>query len=224
MKTLSVLVFALLFVWNGAVFGNEEEVDINVEGAAKKEGFVEPGVLRSTCAYLWDKYYEKEGIEIDVSTRGEQNEVVVFRCPSCNLEEHFVKPFLESEYEGKTGMDRLIECGFLKAVFKGGKGIEEIVVDVPKVKQNPLRGRCAEAWNEYYKSTNGDMMVYTTGEYQETIVFSCGECSFSEEFINVFLNTRYNGKTGLDRLKMCGFIQAVFKGEKAGREIVRDIP
>lgn len=86
---------------------------------------------RVYCAALWSAYYKKEGFEIQVLTRGKYNEVVVFRCPDCSLEKEFVDPFLASENQGKTGMDRIKECGFLVAIFKGGRGIQEIVKQVP---------------------------------------------------------------------------------------------
>lgn len=85
---------------------------------------------RLYCAALWNAYYEKEGFEIDVLTRGMHDEVVVFRCPDCSLEKEFVEPFLVSESQGKTGMERIKECGFLVAIFKGGKGIQEIIKQV----------------------------------------------------------------------------------------------
>jgi hypothetical protein len=85
---------------------------------------------RLYCAALWNAYYEKEGFEMHVLTRGAHNEVVVFRCPDCSLEKEFVDPFLVSEYQGKTGMERLKECGFLVAIFKGGRGIQEIIEQV----------------------------------------------------------------------------------------------
>ena len=80
---------------------------------------------------MWNKYYEKEKAEIRVSTRGKYYETVVFTCPNCSLEEYFVNPFLNTEYQGKTGMDRIKECGFTQVVFRGGRGIQEIVRQVP---------------------------------------------------------------------------------------------
>ena len=88
---------------------------------------VSPNPLRYSCAEIWNSYYEKENINIKVST----SEAVVFLCPTCYNEKHFVKPFLESEYEGMTGMDRIKSCGFKYAVFRGGRGLNEVVVDVP---------------------------------------------------------------------------------------------
>ncbi len=96
-----------------------------------KKPEVKPNPMRGICEYTWNSYYQKERSEIRVSTRGERQETVIFTCPDCNLEDHFVNPFLNTEYQGRTGMDRIKECGFTKVVFKGGRGIEEIVRQVP---------------------------------------------------------------------------------------------
>jgi len=48
------------------------------------------------------------------------------------LEEEYVEPFLNDEYDGVTGLDRIRECGFVIAVFKGAQGIREIVREVPE--------------------------------------------------------------------------------------------
>ncbi len=98
---------------------------------APKEPVVRPNPMRGICEYMWNRYYQKERSEIRVSTRGEHQETVVFTCPDCSLEDHFVNPFLNTKYQGRTGMDRIKECGFTEVVFKGGRGIEEIVRQVP---------------------------------------------------------------------------------------------
>jgi len=92
---------------------------------------IKPNPQRSYCANLWNFYYEKENFEMVVLARGIYDEVVVFKCPDCSLEKEFVDPFLFSEYEGKTGMDRIKECGFLIAIFKGARGIREVIRQVP---------------------------------------------------------------------------------------------
>jgi len=99
-----------------------------------KENFsgIKPNPQRQYCAYLWNVYYEKEGIDMKVLTRGMFDQVVVFKCPECSLEKEVVEPFLHSQYQGKTGMDRIKECGFIAAIFKGGRGIEEIIRQVPQ--------------------------------------------------------------------------------------------
>jgi len=134
-----LLKYLLLFVSVAIVleaghFEATSEEELITETLIETEEIIEPIVgsnaQRLYCADLWNAYYEKEKSGIDVSTRGLQNEVVVFKCSHCSLEENFVEPFLNSEYQGKTGMDRLKECGFVSAIFKGGRGIQEIVKQV----------------------------------------------------------------------------------------------
>ncbi|HWP90894.1 MAG TPA: hypothetical protein VNN20_01685 [Thermodesulfobacteriota bacterium] len=104
-----------------------------VTGNQEQEVFqAKTNALRSACAYLWDRYYQKEKVEIRVSTRGNYDETVIFTCPDCSLEENFVEPFLNSEYRGKTGMDRIKACGYTQVVFKGARGLQEIVRQVPE--------------------------------------------------------------------------------------------
>lgn len=109
---------------------------------------VSPNPLRYSCAEIWNSYYEKEGINIKVSTRGAYSESVVFFCPTCYNEKHFVKPFLESEYNGMTGMDRIKSCGFKYAVFRGGRGLNEVVVDVPDDEMTELPGPGMDPYNK----------------------------------------------------------------------------
>lgn len=116
----------------GTTAKERERIKANVQEIIKeKMPEVQQNPQRLYCAALWNTYYEKEGFEIQVLTRGVHNEVVVFRCPDCSLEKEFVDPFLVSEYQGKTGMERIKECGFLVAIFKGGRGIQEIIKPVP---------------------------------------------------------------------------------------------
>jgi len=93
---------------------------------------VKPHPLRISCAELWNSYYEKEEINIKVSTRGNYDEQIIFLCPTCTDEDHFVKPFIVSEYQGMTGIDRIKSCGYDYAVFRGGRGFNEVIVKVPK--------------------------------------------------------------------------------------------
>ncbi|NIP38787.1 MAG: hypothetical protein GWO07_08595 [Candidatus Dadabacteria bacterium] len=90
-----------------------------------------PHPKRKSCAELWNGYYEREEINIKVSTRGNYDEQIIFFCPTCTDEEHFIKPFTESLYQGHTGMERIKSCGFDYAVFKGGRGFNEVIVEVP---------------------------------------------------------------------------------------------
>jgi hypothetical protein len=116
----------------GTTAKERERIKIEVQEIIKEEmPEIKQNPQRIYCATLWNVYYEKEGFEIEVLTRGMHDEVVVFRCPDCSLEKEFVDPFLASEYQGKTGMDRIKECGFLVAIFKGGRGIQEIIKQVP---------------------------------------------------------------------------------------------
>lgn len=127
----TLMIFVLLVsIWVG--FGEIAKAETNIgtntqtKTGEQKGSEVKPNPLRSVCAYMWDKYYEKEKTVIRVSTRGKYNETVVFTCPICNTMEHFINPFLNTEYQGKTGMDRIKECGFTQVIFKGGRGIQEI--------------------------------------------------------------------------------------------------
>jgi hypothetical protein len=185
---------------------------------------LKPNALRGPCAYLWDRHYRKEKVDIHVSTRGAYDETVVFTCPDCSLEEHFVNPFLNSEYQGKTGMDRLRECGFTEVAFKGGRGLEEIVKSVPRVKANPMRSTCADSWNAYYESERSGMNVSTRGEYQETVVFTCHKCDMGSQFVRSFLNTEHQGRTGMDTIRECGFAEIVFQGEEGKEEVLIQVP
>lgn len=97
------------------------------EEAKKPE--VQPDPKRVVCAYKWNSYYAERGVEIQVTSRGKKNESIVFFCQSCDSQEHFVDPFIMGEYQGKTGLERIKECGFTQAIFRG-RGINEIIVPV----------------------------------------------------------------------------------------------
>lgn len=107
--------------------GDEMVEEEMVEEA--EEPKVQSDPKRAVCAYKWNSYYAEKNMEIQVTARGKKNESIVFFCQSCNSQEHFVDPFLKSEYQGKTGMERIKECGFTKAIFRG-RGINEVVVPV----------------------------------------------------------------------------------------------
>jgi hypothetical protein len=116
----------------GTTAGERERIKREVQELINEEvPEIKSNPQRLYCAKLWNVYYEREGFEMKVLTRGRHNEVVVFRCPECSLEKEYVDPFLLTEYHGKTGMDRIKECGFLVAIFKGGRGIQEIIRQVP---------------------------------------------------------------------------------------------
>lgn len=136
MRSITAFLVFAMFVSIPGGFGKmakaETYTDTNTQTkiGAREESDIKPDPMRSICAYMWDKYYEKEKADIRVSTRGRYHETVVFTCPNCSLEEHFINPFLNTEYQGKTGIDRIRECGFTQAVFRGGRGIEEVVRQV----------------------------------------------------------------------------------------------
>jgi hypothetical protein len=111
--------------------GERTSVSYSEEKAGGESTKPSPNPLRSICAIEWNAYYKSRNMGIEVSTRGTDSETVVFVCTLCSLEDHFIKPFLYTEYDGKRGIDRIRECGFTKVVFKGGRGINEIVIDVP---------------------------------------------------------------------------------------------
>ena len=91
-----------------------------------------PDPMRYICALKWDQYYKSKGIEVDVSTRGRYNEVLVISCPMCSVKEHVVEPFLFTVSDGKTGMEKIKECGFKQVAFRGSLGMRELVYDVPE--------------------------------------------------------------------------------------------
>ncbi|MGQ0793702.1 MAG: hypothetical protein ACT4NX_06370 [Deltaproteobacteria bacterium] len=123
-KLTALALFIALCLISGFGLASAEESSLS---AANASGRLDTHPLRSVCAYIWNAEYKKDKVEIAVSTRGDSGETVVFTCPECSLEEHFVNPFLDNEYRGKTGIERVRECGFAQAVFKGGRGIVELV-------------------------------------------------------------------------------------------------
>ncbi|HEX3034000.1 MAG TPA: hypothetical protein VHT73_02570 [Thermodesulfobacteriota bacterium] len=131
--TVCFLVVSLIFGVGKTMSAAEmgRTTTVQKQAGVQKEPQVKPDPMRSVCALMWNRYYQKENADIKVSTRGKYDEAVVFTCPDCSLEENFVNPFLNSEYQGKSGIARIKECGFKKAVFKGARGIQEIVRTVP---------------------------------------------------------------------------------------------
>lgn len=107
----------------------EEDVSVPDKQTELKQG-TKPDPQRLYCKKYWNSYYGEHNIDIKVSTRGEFDEVVVFNCPQCSLEEHFVDPFLDTVSDGYSGRERIQACGFEKAVFIGAKGIREIEKDI----------------------------------------------------------------------------------------------
>ncbi len=182
-----------------------------------------PEPQRLYCAEQWTKLYEGQKANIKVTARGHYNQIAEFHCPDCSLDEHFVKPFLETEYRGKTGLMRLHECGFTKAVFKGMRGTEAIVVDVPKVFPDPNRLVCINDWSMDYQKNYPTVHISSRGDLNESIVFTCLNCPFQESFIAPFLLTVTDGKTAMERMKECGFTEVVFTNPMGTREVIRKV-
>ena len=101
--------------------------DVMAEEAKVPE--VQSDPKRAVCAYKWNSYYAEKNIEIQVTARGKKNESIVFFCHNCSSQEHFVDLFIKGEYQGKTGLERIKECGFTQAIFRG-RGINEVIVPV----------------------------------------------------------------------------------------------
>ena len=103
-----------------------------------------PNPQREYCIYTWNEYYDNHDIDIVVNSEGRFHEIIVFTCPDCSLEKHYVEPFLNSKSNGKTGADRIRECGFVHAKFQGSKGIQEVerilLTDVESVNPNVPQG------------------------------------------------------------------------------------
>ena len=126
--TLIVLLFSICFTFSES-FANGDSEPEPAETMVKEEVIL-PNPQREYCMLTWNKYYSDHNININVSTRGVHDEIVVFTCPDCSLEKHYVDPFLNTETNGLTGAERVKACGFVKAVFKGAKGLREIERDI----------------------------------------------------------------------------------------------
>jgi hypothetical protein len=217
-----ILVFAILTFETVMLPVSAQDESIDVEEVLEvKEPEIEPDPQRLYCATEWTNLYRRQKTDIRVSTRGQHNEIAVFDCPDCSLEENFVKPFLESEYRGKTGMMRLYECGFKTAVFEGFRGTQDIVVEVAQVFPNPDRVRCAVEWNRQYKRDNSVVDVFTRGELDEIIVFSCYYCTSQKSFIAPFLLQTYQDKTAMQRMLRCGFTEVLFTNPEGTKEVTK---
>ena len=141
MKTSFKFLILLLFAFcslNTNAFADADDSPGEIQEADIEFPTLGPNPQRQYCMLYWNKYYKENNIEMNVSTQGRYDEIVVFTCPDCSLEEHYVEPFLNTEVDGKTGADRIKECGFIEAKFQGAKGIQEIqrtlLTDVPSVR------------------------------------------------------------------------------------------
>jgi RNase P subunit RPR2 len=234
---LALIVFSTALVYGIAGFPYSHAVDTHMESDAVGPGQVEtienahrveaddvePEPQRLYCAEQWTRLYKGQKADITVTTRGQYNEIAVFSCPDCSLDEHYVRPFLETEYRGETGLTRLHECGFTKAVFKGMRGTETIVVDVPRVFPDPNRLVCINDWSRNYQKNYPTIQISSRGELNEVIVFSCLNCPFQKSFIAPFLLTVSDGRTAMERMKECGFTEIVFTNPMGTREVVREV-
>jgi len=127
---IAVLLFGFCIIPSNS-FADSDDFDYSVYEGNAEEVTIEfsnigPNPQREYCIYTWNDYYDRHDIEIKVNSEGVYDEIIVFTCPDCSLEEHYVEPFLNSKVDGKTGADRIRECGFLHAKFQGSKGIQEI--------------------------------------------------------------------------------------------------
>ena len=221
---LAVLIFSAL-IFEAAIpklSAEEEAIDVEEE-LEVEEPVIEPDPQRLYCAQDWTDQYRRRKADIRVTTRGVHNEIVVFDCPDCSLEENFVKPFLESEYRGKTGMMRLYECGYKTAIFEGFRGTQDIIVEVPQVFPNPERIKCAAEWSRWYEKHGRPVEVSTRGELYETIVFSCYYCTSQKDFIAPFLLTPYEDGTAMQRMLECGFTEVIFTNPGGTKEVTKKV-
>ena len=130
LSLIAVLLFGVCLI-PATSFADSDDFDSSVYEGAGEEVTIEfsnlgPNPQREYCIYTWNDYYDRHDIPIKVNSEGVYDEIIVFTCPDCSLEKHYVEPFLNSKVDGKTGADRIRECGFLHAKFQGSKGIQEI--------------------------------------------------------------------------------------------------
>ena len=130
LSLIAVLLFGVCLI-PATSFADSDDFDYSVYEGAGEEVTIEfsnlgPNPQREYCIYTWNDYYDRHDIPIKVNSEGVYDEIIVFTCPDCSLEKHYVEPFLNSKVDGKTGADRIREGGFLHAKFQGSKGIQEI--------------------------------------------------------------------------------------------------
>ena len=137
-KFILLLIISFIFCISSKSFangGSYDEKDTVIDETQptvkiEEEPRIGPNPQRLYCVQYWNAYYSREKVDINVTAKGEYDEVVVFQCPDCSLEKHFVEPFLKTDTDGLTGFDRIKACGFVKALFKGSKGVRTIERDV----------------------------------------------------------------------------------------------
>ena len=142
-KLLTVLLFAF-YLFNTNAMADADDSPEEIQEADIKFPTLGPNPQREYCMLYWNKYYKDNMIDMNVTTEGRYDEVVVFTCPDCSLEEHYVEPFLNTRIDGVTGADKIKECGFIKAKFQGARGIQEIervlLTDVQSVRTGGSQG------------------------------------------------------------------------------------
>lgn len=125
---MGLIKLVVLLIFIEFCFFNTSAVADKGDVPDKMQGTLDLPVLftnhqRLYCGMSWKKYYKDNNINIDVSVEGKYDEFVVFSCPVCGLEDSYVDIFLNTKTEdGTTNADRIKECGFVKAKFKGAKG------------------------------------------------------------------------------------------------------
>ena len=221
---LAILALSIFCIFSVSPTLQAQEETIEAEEVLEVvEPEIGPNPQRLYCAEEWTEMYRRQKAEIKVTTRGEYNEVAVFDCPDCSLEENFVTPFLEEEYRGKTGMQRLSECGFKTAIFEGFRGTQDIVVEVPEVFPDPERVRCAVEWDKAYERYGSSVRVFTRGELDQIVVFSCYYCTSQKNFIAPFLLETHEGKTAMQRMLGCGFTEVLFTTPDGSKEVLKKV-
>ena len=184
-KLLTVLLFAFC-LFNTNAMADADDSPEEIQEADIKFPTLGPNPQREYCMLYWNKYYKDNMIDMNVSTDGRYDEIVVFTCPDCSLEENYVEPFLNTKIDGVTGADKIRECGFIKAKFQGARGIQEIervlLTDVESTNQDapqvePVIGpidpvnRWGRVYGDDYPFETLDSVSAPVGQVSEEIPF-----------------------------------------------------
>ena len=184
-KLLTVLLSAFC-LFNTDAMADADDSPEEIQEADIEFPTLGPNPQREYCMLYWNKHYKDNMIDIRVSTEGRYDEVVVFTCPGCSLEEHYVEPFLNTKIDGVSGAGKIKECGFTKAKFQGARGIQEIgrvlLTDVKSASQNALKAgrpigpidpvnRWGAVYGDDYPFETLDSVSAPVGEVSEDIPF-----------------------------------------------------
>ena len=132
LKLTMVLIFAFC-LFSTSAWADTNNSPKEIRRTDVQSPALRPNPQREYCMLYWNKYYKDNTVDISVSTEGRYDEFVIFTCPLCSLEEHYIKLFLNTKMaDGKTGANRIRECGFVKARFKGAKGTDKIEKSIDK--------------------------------------------------------------------------------------------